>query len=141
MSAEKSHFRIRLCAKSFSPATCPLSPPFPSSSNKLPPFEPERQRTKEQQTTHKEGKKGKEKGGKKKAKKRSRKKIGSFSLIERVILSAGAMLIFCWKKLVHNLIEIGKFETLNFTSVSFQIDQMPEGESDASKANNIQLQQ
>ncbi len=34
------------------------------------------------------------------------KKIGSFSLIERVILSAGAMLIF---------------------SVSFQIDQMPEG--------------
>jgi len=34
-------------------------------------------------------------------------KIGSFSLIERVILSAGAMLIF---------------------SVSFQIDQMPEGE-------------
>ena len=32
------------------------------------------------------------------------KKIGSFSLIERVILSAGAMLIF---------------------SVSFQIDQMP----------------
>jgi hypothetical protein len=33
-------------------------------------------------------------------------KIGSFSLIERVILSAGAMLIF---------------------SVSFQIDQMPEG--------------
>jgi len=35
------------------------------------------------------------------------KKIGSFSLIERVILSAGAMLIF---------------------SVSFQIDQMPEGE-------------
>jgi hypothetical protein len=36
-------------------------------------------------------------------------KNGSFSLIERVILSAGAMLIF---------------------SVSFQIDQMPEGESD-----------
>jgi hypothetical protein len=35
------------------------------------------------------------------------KKNGSFSLIERVILSAGAMLIF---------------------SVSFQIDQMPEGE-------------
>lgn len=35
-------------------------------------------------------------------------KIGSFSLIERVILSAGAMLIF---------------------SVSFQIDQMPEGEN------------
>ena len=35
------------------------------------------------------------------------KKIGSFSLIERVILSAGAMLIF---------------------SVSFQIDQMPEGD-------------
>jgi hypothetical protein len=34
-------------------------------------------------------------------------KNGSFSLIERVILSAGAMLIF---------------------SVSFQIDQMPEGE-------------
>jgi hypothetical protein len=34
-------------------------------------------------------------------------KIGSFSLIERVILSAGAMLIF---------------------SVSFQIDQMPEGD-------------
>lgn len=34
------------------------------------------------------------------------KKIFSFSLIERVILSAGAMLIF---------------------SVSFQIDQMPEG--------------
>ncbi len=34
------------------------------------------------------------------------KKIWSFSLIERVILSAGAMLIF---------------------SVSFQIDQMPEG--------------
>ena len=34
-------------------------------------------------------------------------KIFSFSLIERVILSAGAMLIF---------------------SVSFQIDQMPEGE-------------
>ncbi|KAL3450943.1 hypothetical protein BJX65DRAFT_268605 [Aspergillus insuetus] len=34
------------------------------------------------------------------------KKTGSFSLIERVILSAGAMLIF---------------------SVSFQIDQMPEG--------------
>ena len=33
-------------------------------------------------------------------------KIGSFSLIERVILSAGAMLIF---------------------SVSFQIDQMPHG--------------
>ena len=38
--------------------------------------------------------------------KREGKKIGSFSLIERVILSAGAMLIF---------------------SVSFQIDQMPEG--------------
>ncbi|PYH58133.1 uncharacterized protein BO96DRAFT_254828 [Aspergillus niger CBS 101883] len=36
------------------------------------------------------------------------KKTGSFSLIERVILSAGAMLIF---------------------SVSFQIDQMPEGNS------------
>ena len=36
------------------------------------------------------------------------KKTGSFSLIERVILSAGAMLIF---------------------SVSFQIDQMPEGTS------------
>ena len=35
-----------------------------------------------------------------------KKKTGSFSLIERVILSAGAMLIF---------------------SVSFQIDQMPEG--------------
>ena len=34
------------------------------------------------------------------------RKTGSFSLIERVILSAGAMLIF---------------------SVSFQIDQMPEG--------------
>jgi hypothetical protein len=34
------------------------------------------------------------------------KKTGSFSLIKRVILSAGAMLIF---------------------SVSFQIDQMPEG--------------
>jgi hypothetical protein len=39
--------------------------------------------------------------------KRTQKKNGSFSLIERVILSAGAMLIF---------------------SVSFQIDQMPEGE-------------
>ena len=38
--------------------------------------------------------------------KRNVQKIGSFSLIERVILSAGAMLIF---------------------SVSFQIDQMPEG--------------
>ena len=38
---------------------------------------------------------------------RKPKKNGSFSLIERVILSAGAMLIF---------------------SVSFQIDQMPEGE-------------
>ncbi|KAL5359576.1 hypothetical protein BJX96DRAFT_59630 [Aspergillus floccosus] len=37
----------------------------------------------------------------------AKKKTGSFSLIERVILSAGAMLIF---------------------SVSFQIDQMPEGE-------------
>ena len=37
---------------------------------------------------------------------RVKKKTGSFSLIERVILSAGAMLIF---------------------SVSFQIDQMPEG--------------
>lgn len=37
---------------------------------------------------------------------RIKKKTGSFSLIERVILSAGAMLIF---------------------SVSFQIDQMPEG--------------
>jgi len=37
------------------------------------------------------------------------KKIGSFSLIERVILSAGAMLIF---------------------SVSFQIDQMPEGKEE-----------
>ena len=37
-------------------------------------------------------------------------KIGSFSLIERVILSAGAMLIF---------------------SVSFQIDQMPEGEGNS----------
>ena len=37
---------------------------------------------------------------------RDKKKTGSFSLIERVILSAGAMLIF---------------------SVSFQIDQMPEG--------------
>jgi len=36
----------------------------------------------------------------------NKKKTGSFSLIERVILSAGAMLIF---------------------SVSFQIDQMPEG--------------
>jgi hypothetical protein len=36
-------------------------------------------------------------------------KNGSFSLIERVILSAGAMLIF---------------------SVSFQIDQMPEGEDE-----------
>ena len=41
-----------------------------------------------------------------KKKKKVKKKIGSFSLIERVILSAGAMLIF---------------------SVSFQIDQMPEG--------------
>ncbi|KAF0325540.1 hypothetical protein GQ607_007291, partial [Colletotrichum asianum] len=41
--------------------------------------------------------------------KRNAKKIGSFSLIERVILSAGAMLIF---------------------SVSFQIDQMPEGEGE-----------
>jgi hypothetical protein len=39
--------------------------------------------------------------------KSKRQKNGSFSLIERVILSAGAMLIF---------------------SVSFQIDQMPEGE-------------
>jgi hypothetical protein len=39
--------------------------------------------------------------------KNKRQKNGSFSLIERVILSAGAMLIF---------------------SVSFQIDQMPEGE-------------
>ncbi|KAF2739662.1 hypothetical protein EJ04DRAFT_508530 [Polyplosphaeria fusca] len=39
--------------------------------------------------------------------KKNAKKNGSFSLIERVILSAGAMLIF---------------------SVSFQIDQMPEGE-------------
>jgi hypothetical protein len=39
--------------------------------------------------------------------KERKKKNGSFSLIERVILSAGAMLIF---------------------SVSFQIDQMPEGE-------------
>jgi len=38
---------------------------------------------------------------------RNYQKNGSFSLIERVILSAGAMLIF---------------------SVSFQIDQMPEGE-------------
>ena len=37
-------------------------------------------------------------------------KIFSFSLIERVILSAGAMLIF---------------------SVSFQIDQMPEGGNQA----------
>lgn len=37
---------------------------------------------------------------------KEKKKTGSFSLIERVILSAGAMLIF---------------------SVSFQIDQMPEG--------------
>ena len=37
-------------------------------------------------------------------------KIFSFSLIERVILSAGAMLIF---------------------SVSFQIDQMPEGENNS----------
>ena len=40
--------------------------------------------------------------------KKNKKKIGSFSLIERVILSAGAMLIF---------------------SVSFQIDQMPEGKN------------
>jgi hypothetical protein len=39
--------------------------------------------------------------------KSQKQKNGSFSLIERVILSAGAMLIF---------------------SVSFQIDQMPEGE-------------
>ncbi|PLN85330.1 hypothetical protein BDW42DRAFT_160925 [Aspergillus taichungensis] len=38
---------------------------------------------------------------------RREKKTGSFSLIERVILSAGAMLIF---------------------SVSFQIDQMPKGQ-------------
>lgn len=44
--------------------------------------------------------------GEKKEKKKKTKKIWSFSLIERVILSAGAMLIF---------------------SVSFQIDQMPEG--------------
>jgi len=42
-----------------------------------------------------------------------RKKTGSFSLIERVILSAGAMLIF---------------------SVSFQIDQMPEGSRGRIKA-------
>ena len=42
----------------------------------------------------------------KKKQTRPGKKICSFSLIERVILSAGAMLIF---------------------SVSFQIDQMPEG--------------
>ena len=41
-------------------------------------------------------------------KKKPPKKIGSISLIERVILSAGAMLIF---------------------SVSFQFDQMPEGGS------------
>ena len=44
---------------------------------------------------------------KRRIKRRLDEKILSFSLIERVILSAGAMLIF---------------------SVSFQIDQMPEGE-------------
>jgi hypothetical protein len=43
-------------------------------------------------------------------------KNGSFSLIERVILSAGAMLIF---------------------SVSFQIDQMPEGERKSNFAVHI----
>jgi hypothetical protein len=43
-------------------------------------------------------------------------KNGSFSLIERVILSAGAMLIF---------------------SVSFQIDQMPEGEDKQNILVNI----
>jgi hypothetical protein len=45
-------------------------------------------------------------------------KNGSFSLIERVILSAGAMLIF---------------------SVSFQIDQTPEGEDVANCRIHIQL--
>jgi hypothetical protein len=44
--------------------------------------------------------------------KSQKQKNGSFSLIERVILSAGAMLIF---------------------SVSFQIDQMPEGEMKINK--------
>jgi hypothetical protein len=45
--------------------------------------------------------------------KKESQKNGSFSLIERVILSAGAMLIF---------------------SVSFQIDQMPEGEEKTDNA-------
>ena len=45
----------------------------------------------------------------------SGQKTGSFSLIERVILSAGAMLIF---------------------SVSFQIDQMPEGNREDIRMNN-----
>ena len=48
--------------------------------------------------------------------KECQKKTLSFSLIERVILSAGAMLIF---------------------SVSFQIDQMPEGENLFSIIDNI----
>jgi hypothetical protein len=47
-----------------------------------------------------------------------KQKNGSFSLIERVILSAGAMLIF---------------------SVSFQIDQMPEGEVDKNKVIYIYI--
>jgi hypothetical protein len=49
-----------------------------------------------------------------------KQKNGSFSLIERVILSAGAMLIF---------------------SVSFQIDQMPEGEVDENKVIYIYIYQ
>ena len=44
----------------------------------------------------------------------SQKKLFAFSLIERVILSAGAMLIF---------------------SVSFQFDQMPEGKDSISTCN------
>lgn len=52
------------------------------------------------------------------------KKIGSFSLIERVILSAGAMLIFSVSFLLEVLAKVFSGPE---GSTNYQIDQMPEG--------------